>query len=107
MRMRDAALACVVTSIFAAWVCAADCEVPNKPFLERVKPAGGWFPYPGGLIHWWPRDCFPCGGAPDDYCRKTLPKVCWPQYPCYFGWGTPERISCPCPKQVGVCSPAP
>jgi hypothetical protein len=58
--------------------------------LKRWGPAGGWHPYGGGLLHWWPRDCFPCGGAPDDYCRKPLPTVCWPPYPPFYTWGPPE-----------------
>jgi hypothetical protein len=107
MRMRDAVVTCVVCVMLAAHTFAGECEAPSKPFLERVKPAGGFSPYPGGLLHWWPRDCFPCGGAPDDYCRKCLPKVCWPPYPYYFGWGAPERPSCPCPKQPAACSPTP
>jgi hypothetical protein len=59
-------------------------------FLKRLGPVGGWHPDGGGLLHWWPACCFPCGGAPDDYCRKPLPKVCWPPYPPYYTWGPPE-----------------
>ena len=62
-------------------------------FLERFHPVGGWHPYGGGLLHWWPSPCFPCGGAPDDYGRKPLPRVCWPSYPAYCQWGPPE-IGC-------------
>jgi hypothetical protein len=50
-------------------------------FLDRVAPAGGWFPYGGGLLCWWDPDCFPRCGGPDDYCRKNLPCVCWPRCP--------------------------
>jgi hypothetical protein len=69
--------------------------LPRAPYdlaavLERIHPAGGWHPDPGGLIHWWPRGCFPCCGAPDDYCRKGYPRVCWPPYPPYYIWGPPE-----------------
>ena len=66
------------------------CPPPEQQFLERIHPVGGWHPYPGGLLHWWPPHCFPCGGAPDDYCRKPLPRVCWPPYPPYYIWGPPE-----------------
>ena len=50
-------------------------------FLERLKPQGGYFPYGGGLLHWWNPCCFPHCCAPDDYCRKSLPNVCWPACP--------------------------
>jgi hypothetical protein len=66
------------------------CEPPQPGLLQRVAPVGGCDPYGGGLLHWWPRHCFPCGGAPDDYCRKPLPRVCWPAYPPYYIWGPPE-----------------
>src|SRR5690349_20865092 len=61
--------------------------------LERWGPAGGWHPYGGGLLHWWPRNCFPRAGAPDDYCRKPLPRVCWPPYPPYYTWGASDNGS--------------
>jgi hypothetical protein len=70
------------------------CEPPQQGFLERLHPVGGWHPYGGGLLHWWNPDCFPHCGAPDDYCRKPLPKVCVPGYPSYYIWGPPE-IGCP------------
>ncbi len=70
------------------------CEPSQDGFLKRVAPVGGWDPYGGGLLHWWHPQCFPCGGAPDDYCRKPLPRVCWPGYPWYYIWGPPE-IGCP------------
>jgi hypothetical protein len=76
-------------------------EPPAEGFLKRLGPVGGWHPYGGGLLRWWPRHCFPCGGAPDDYCRKPLPPVCWPHYPPYYIWGPPEI----CPPQ-GSCQPA-
>jgi hypothetical protein len=68
--------------------------------LRQVGPTGGWCPYGGGLLRWWPPHCFPCVGAPDDYCRKPLPAVCWPPYPPYYIWGPPEM----CPPQ-GKCRP--
>src|SRR5262249_12093922 len=59
---------------------AAPCD---QYFLERVAPAGGWFPYGGGLLCWWDPDCSPRCGCPDDYHRKRLPCVCWPRCtPC-------------------------
>jgi hypothetical protein len=66
------------------------CE-PGRPcFLQRLGPVGGWCPYGGGLLHWWDSHCFPRCGGPDDYCRKPLPRVCWPAYPPYYIWGSPE-----------------
>jgi hypothetical protein len=68
----------------------APCHPPGPPcFLQRVGPAGGWFPYGGGLLRWWDPRCFPRCGAPDDYCRKRLPPVCWPPYPSWYLWGAP------------------
>jgi hypothetical protein len=66
------------------------CEPPQQGFLRRLHPVGGWDPYGGGLLHWWNPCCFPRCGAPDDYCRKPLPRVCWPPYPPYYIWGPPE-----------------
>jgi hypothetical protein len=60
------------------------CPPPQADFLKRLAPAGGWCPYGGSPLHWWPRCCFPRNVAPDDYCRKPLPKVCWPPYPPYY-----------------------
>jgi hypothetical protein len=65
-------------------------EPSSGHFLHRLRPDGGWNPYGGGVLHWWKRDCFPCYTAPDDYCRKPLPRVCWPKYPPYYNWGQPE-----------------
>jgi hypothetical protein len=65
-------------------------EQPRGHFWQRLHPEGGWNPYGGGVLHWWKRDCFPCYSAPDDYCRKPLPRVCWPQYPPYYTWGQQE-----------------
>ena len=70
------------------------CEPPQASFLKRLAPVGGWHPDGAGLLHWWPAHCFPCAGAPDDYCRKPPPRVCWPPYPSYYIWAPP-----------GVCHP--
>jgi hypothetical protein len=70
-----------------------DAEPTHHGVLERFHPAGGWHPYGGGLFHWWNPHCFPCQVAPDDYCRKPLPRMCWGAYPSYYGWGTPEVVS--------------
>jgi hypothetical protein len=66
------------------------CEPPAPHFFQRLRPVGGWHPDRGGLVHWWNRDCFPrCGGL-DDYCRKPLPRMCWPPYPPYYISRPPE-----------------
>jgi hypothetical protein len=83
----------LLTLLAAGSACDAQapCSEPrptDSPW--RLGPTGGWFPYGGGLLRWWPRDCFPRCGAPDDYCRKPLPSVCWPPYPSYYIWGPPE-----------------
>ena len=65
------------------WPCQ-DC------YWQRLHPVGGWNPYGGGLLRWWNPCCFPRCGAPDDYCRKPLPKVCWRAYPPFYIWGPPE-----------------
>jgi hypothetical protein len=71
----------------------------------RIGPTGGWFPYGGGLLRWWPRDCFPRCGGPDDYCRKPLPHVCWPPYPPYYIWGPPQNGSSPGSCRPGTAEP--
>jgi hypothetical protein len=85
------------------------CQQSVADWLSRWHPVGGWNPDGGGLVHWWNPHCFPCADGPDDYCRKKLPCVCWPAYPPYFQWGTPE--SSPCCHQAAPClrppSPAP
>jgi hypothetical protein len=58
----------------------ACCEPAPPCVLQRIAPVGGWCPYGGGLLRWWDPHCFPRGGAPDDYCRKPMPRVCWPSY---------------------------
>jgi hypothetical protein len=71
------------------------CGEPSRDCsLKRLNPVGGWHPYGGGLLHWWNPCCFPRCGAPDDYCRKPLPKVCWPPHPPDYTWGPPE-VCCP------------
>ncbi|MGP0064990.1 MAG: hypothetical protein ACLQGP_15510 [Isosphaeraceae bacterium] len=65
-------------------------EPPPQHLLQRMHPVGGWHPYGGGLLHWWNPHCFPRCGGPDDYCRKALPRVCWPPYPPYYISGPPE-----------------
>ena len=102
---RRAWIGALLFSVIAGGLASAGeppgCEPSGRCFLERVAPAGGWFPYGGGLLHWWPAHCFPRCGAPDDYCRKPLPPVCWPSYPPYYTWGPPEL----CPPQCS-CRPA-
>jgi hypothetical protein len=66
------------------------CEPVRDGFLQRWHPVGGWAPYGGGLLRSWNPHCFPRCGAPDDYCRKPLPRVCWPAYPSYYIGGPPE-----------------
>jgi hypothetical protein len=68
-------------------------EPAPECFLQRLAPAGGWHPY-GGPLCWWDPCCFPRCGGPDDYCRKSLPRVCWPPYPFYYTWGPPQTC-CP------------
>jgi hypothetical protein len=70
------------------------CEPAQEGFLQRLHPVGGCDPYGGGLLHWWPPHCFPRCGGPDDYCRKPLPRVCWPPYPPWYTWG-PVEACCP------------
>ena len=73
------------------------CAPPADSFLQRLHPVGGWNPYGGGLLHWWNPCCFPRCGAPDDYCRKPLPRICWHAYPSYYIWGPPEVCRPRCP----------
>ncbi len=79
------------------------CPPPGNSVLGRIRPVGGWFPYGGGLLRWWPRCCFPCCGGPDDYCRKPLPPVCRPPYPPFYTWGPPQG----CCPQGGCADHAP
>jgi hypothetical protein len=94
----------LVTLLAAGWACAGDPpggepRPANSP--RRLGPTGGWFPYGGGLLRWWPRDCFPRCGGPDDYRRKPLPSVCWPPYPSYYIGGPPEIV-----HPSDTCQPA-
>lgn len=72
--------------------------------IHRVGPAGGLNPYGGGLLRWWPRNCFPRCGACDDYCRKPLPCPCWPPYPKYYTYEVPKHCppACESPPQQEV-----
>jgi hypothetical protein len=90
-------MAVLLALLIVSRVAAGDprcCEPPQERWLQRVHPVGGWDPDGGCLLHWWPCHCFPRCGAPDDYCRKKLPPVCWPPYPPYYTFGPPE-ICCP------------
>jgi hypothetical protein len=78
------------------------CEPTEPHFLKRLHPVGGWNPDGGGLLHWWNPRCFPRCGAPDDYCRKPPPQVCWPPYPPWYTGGAPE-IGHPCGYGPGAC----
>jgi hypothetical protein len=74
------------------------CEPDRPRLLQRMAPVGGWFPYGGGLLRWWNPHCFPRCGGPDDYCRKTLPLVCWPSYTPYYRWGVSSGCGRTCPR---------
>jgi hypothetical protein len=91
---RSASIGAIFLALIAGgWASGGDppWREPGAPgFLQKLGPAGGWHPDHGGLLCWWPAHCFPCGGAPDDYCRKPLPRVCWPPYPSFYIWGPPE-----------------
>src|SRR5262245_50037989 len=80
------------------------CELARDSLLQRWHPVGGWNPYGGGLLHWWNPCCFPHCGGPDDYCRKALPRVCWPAYPAFYTWGPPAATT---PVPGGACKPCP
>jgi hypothetical protein len=71
----------------------SSCPPPQENLLQRFHPVGGWNPDGGGLLHWWNPHCFSRCGAPDYYCRKPLPCVCWPHYPPYYIWGPPQNAS--------------
>ena len=74
------------------------CEPPQEGIWQRWHPVGGWNPYGGGLLHWWDPCCFPPSGAPDDYCRKKLPNLCWPTCSPDFPGGLPEKNSLSPPR---------
>jgi hypothetical protein len=91
--MRRQPWAVLLALLAAGGACGGEppcCDPRPAGGVGQLGPAGGWFPYGGGLLHWWPQDCFPRCGGPDDYCRKPLPRVCWPPYPPYYIWGPPE-----------------
>jgi hypothetical protein len=100
--------AAVLALMAAGWAGGGEppCGETCPPyFLQRLGPPGGWFPYGGGLLQWWPSQCFPRCGGPDDYCRKPLPQVCRPLYPPYYIWGPPEVCSQGNCRQAGRDSP--
>ena len=87
----------LIALIAGGWAVGGEpqCCVQSRPdILQRWHPVGGWNRYGGGLLRWWNPDCFPCCGAPDDYGRKPLPRVCWPAYPSSYTWG-PADVCCP------------
>ena len=81
------------------------CPPPQQGILKRCQPVGGWHPY-GPMLGWWNPHCFPRCGAPDDYCRKNLPNLCWPNYPPFYQWGPPEICFPRCHKG-GLCTQPP
>ena len=80
-------------------------ESPQQSFLQRIHPVGGWHPYGGGLLRWWDPSCFPHCGGPDNYCLKSLPKLCWPgPCPSSYIWGPPETCCRPTKLPANCCS---
>ena len=80
------------------------CEPAGDGFAQRIHPAGGWHPYGGGLLHWWDPCCYPRYCGPDDYCRKPLPRLCWPgPYPSSYTWGPPEKCCRPTKPPANCC----
>jgi hypothetical protein len=62
---------------------APPCGKPDSSCaVHQFAPAGGWFPYGGGLLHWWNPQWFPRCGGPDDYDRKCLPHIWLNPCPC-------------------------
>lgn len=112
MRIQATIWACLVASLFTQPTRGGEPgQVENhpEPFLERLRPAGGWSPYGGGLVHWWPEHCFCDCGTPDDYCRKALPRTCWPEWPCHVNCGT-LGLRQPQPNNTSIqrpCRPQP
>jgi hypothetical protein len=88
--------------LLAAPAMGGDCQDPAGPAIQHPGPVGGWSPY-GGLLRWWPQTCGQRCGAPDDYCRKSLPRVCWPGYPCNYTWGPPEVCYPCCAHDCSAC----
>ena len=62
-----------------------ECPEPGcRNFLQRMRPAGGWHPDAGGLLHWWDPHCFPrCGGPDDCACSESDDRLIW--YHCKEG----------------------
>jgi hypothetical protein len=75
-------------------------ESTSPHFFHRLRPSGGWHPYGGGL-HWWNPDCFDWHGLPDDYCRKPLPKTCWPCRPPHPLWVPADNGNVDVPSKIG------
>jgi hypothetical protein len=65
-------------------------EPSGQHLFQRMRPVGGWHPDSGGLLHWWNPRCSPPCGGPDDYCRKPMPRICWPPYRPFYIW-VPQR----------------
>jgi hypothetical protein len=76
----------------ATGVEGGDPRSGDQHWFHNFRPAGGWHPDDGGVFHWWNPNCFPRSCALDDYCRKPIPKVCWPPYPPYYIDTTPQPI---------------
>jgi hypothetical protein len=99
MRSWSRGLATVAALLMCGRVLGGDGEAiepVQAPLIQRMHPVGGWSPYGGGLFHWWNRHCFPHRCAPDDYCRKPLPRVCWGPYPPWYTYGPPEICQARC-----------
>jgi hypothetical protein len=50
-----------IAAVLLALVAGGRCVAQEPCGLTRFAPAGGWFPYPGGLLHWWCPDWFRSG----------------------------------------------
>jgi hypothetical protein len=94
---RCAWIAAVILALVASRLAFAgeppNCQPDRPRILQRVAPAGGWFPDAGGLLRWWNPHCIPCCRGPDDYCRKPLPCLCWPAYPSFYFGYPPGRVT--------------
>lgn len=99
------ALALIALAAVSCQAAASGCNgCAHSNGIDSCAPAGGWFPYGGGILSWWPRGrCFPCCGAPDDYCQKPLPCVCWPPYSADFKYAD---SGCVPPQPCSECVPA-
>lgn len=85
--MRKIAVVTLLVSVLGAPSAWGEGAAPPRCCASnesQCAPAGGWFPYGGGLLRWLPCCRFPDCGGPDDYCRKPLPCLCWPAYPHHF-----------------------